>query len=59
MTRRLSLEEATDLMEGSALMHDTLGEHIVEWFLRNKRAESSAYAECVTPFELDRYLPLL
>ena len=41
------------------LLHETLGEHVVEWFLRNKRAEWSAYAETVTPFELDRYLPLL
>ena len=39
--------------------HDTLGDHLVEWFLRNKRAEWADYAESVTPFELDRYLPLL
>ncbi|MDE3065836.1 MAG: glutamine synthetase [Acidobacteriota bacterium] len=54
-----SLSEALDLMEGSALLLETLGEHQVEWFLRNKRAEWRAYRERVTPFELERYLPLL
>ncbi len=54
-----SLAEAVDLMEGSELLHETLGEHLVEWFLRNKRAEWDAYRGQVTPFELERYLPLL
>jgi glutamine synthetase len=54
-----SLAEALDLMEGSALLKDTLGEHILTWFLRNKRAEWAAYRAEVTPFELERYLPLL
>jgi glutamine synthetase len=54
-----SLKEAADRMERSALLHETLGEHLCEWFLRNKRAEWSDYAETVTPFELDRYLPQL
>jgi glutamine synthetase len=54
-----SLAEALDLMECSTLLHETLGEHQVEWFLRNKRAEWDAYRGQVTPFELERYLPLL
>ena len=54
-----SLAEAVDLMEHSELMHETLGEHQVEWFLRNKRAEWDAYRGQVTAFELERYLPLL
>ncbi len=54
-----SLAEAVDLMESSTLMHETLGSHLVEWFLRNKRAEWDAYRVQVTPFELERYLPLL
>ncbi len=54
-----SLAEALDLMECSKLLHETLGEHQVEWFLRNKRAEWDAYRGQVTPFELERYLPLL
>ncbi len=54
-----SLAEAVDLMANSSLMHETLGAHQVEWFLRNKRAEWDAYRGQVTPFELERYLPLL
>jgi len=54
-----SLKEATDRMESSELLKETLGDHLVEWFLRNKRAEWAAFAETVTPFELDRYLPQL
>jgi glutamine synthetase len=54
-----SLAQALDLMESSTLLHETLGAHQVEWFLRNKRAEWDAYRGQVTPFELERYLPLL
>ena len=54
-----SLAEAVDLMEGSALMADTLGAHVFEWFLRNKRDEWTAYKTQVSQFELDRYLPTL
>jgi glutamine synthetase len=46
-------------MEDSKLLHETLGAHQVEWFLRNKRAEWRDYREQVTAFELERYLPLL
>ena len=44
-------------MESSELVAEALGEHIFEWFLRNKRAEWSDYNAQVTQFELDRYLP--
>ncbi len=54
-----SLDQAIELMASSSLLHDTLGDHQVEWFLRNKRAEWDAYRGQVTPFELERYLPLL
>jgi glutamine synthetase len=54
-----SLSEALDVMEGSELVAETLGEHIFEWFLRNKRAEWFDYKTHVTQFELDRYLPTL
>ena len=52
-----SLDQALDEMEGSELVFESLGEHIFEWFLRNKRAEWSEYQRHVTPFELERYLP--
>jgi len=52
-----SLSEALDVMESSELVAEALGEHIFEWFLRNKRAEWFDYKSQVTQFELDRYLP--
>ena len=52
-----SLAEALDQMEKSELVAEALGEHIFEWFLRNKRSEWADYKAQVTPFELARYLP--
>jgi glutamine synthetase len=52
-----SLHDALTAMEHSELVAETLGEHVFEWFLRNKRAEWAAYTREVTPFELARYLP--
>jgi glutamine synthetase len=54
-----SLNDALDAMETSELVAETLGEHVFEWFLRNKRAEWAAYKAEVTPFELRRYLTAL
>ena len=54
-----SLSEAISLMEDSELVADTLGEHVFDFFLRNKRAEWEDYRNQVTPFELRRYLPRL
>ncbi len=54
-----SLAEAVDVMENSELVADALGEHVFEWFLRNKRAEWSDYKTHVSQFELQRYLPSL
>jgi glutamine synthetase len=52
-----SLSEALDAMERSELVREALGEHIFEWFLRNKRAEWRGYKTNVTQWELERYLP--
>jgi glutamine synthetase len=54
-----NLHEAVAEMEKSELMAETLGEHVFEWFIRNKRAEWSEYKTQVSQFELDRYLPAL
>jgi glutamine synthetase len=54
-----SLHDALVEMEGSELVAEALGEHVFEWFLRNKRAEWEAYTREVTPFEIARYLPRL
>ncbi|MGH3452619.1 MAG: hypothetical protein ACRDQW_18340 [Haloechinothrix sp.] len=45
--------------EGSELLHDTLGAHVLEYLVRNKREEWDAYKAYVTPYELERYLPIL
>jgi len=54
-----SLSEAIGLMESSELVAETLGEHLFEFFLRNKRTEWEEYRRQVTPFERDRLLPIL
>ncbi len=51
-----NLSTALDVMEGSDLVRETLGEHIFEWFLRNKRAEWAGYRTHVSSYELQRYL---
>jgi glutamine synthetase len=53
-----SLDIALDEMERSTLVREALGEHIFEWFLRNRRSEWAEYQRQVTPFELKRYLPI-
>ena len=54
-----SLAEAIAVMEKSELVAETLGEHVFDFFLRNKREEWRAYRSEVTAFELGRYLPVL
>jgi glutamine synthetase len=54
-----TLEDALALMERSELVAEALGEHLFEWFLRNKREEWEEYKAYVTPFEINRYLPML
>jgi glutamine synthetase len=54
-----NLDEALREMERSELVAETLGEHVFEFFLRNKRVEWDAYRAQVTPYEIERYLPML
>ena len=54
-----SLAEALHAMEKSDLVREALGEHIFEWFLRNKRREWKDYKTHVSQFEIDRYLGTL
>ncbi len=51
-----SLSDSLRVMERSELVQEALGEHIFEWFLRNKRSEWKAYKTHVSAFEHDRYL---
>jgi glutamine synthetase len=51
-----NLAEAIDVMEGSELVAEVLGEHVFDFVLRNKRAEWEQYRREVTPYERQRYL---
>ena len=54
-----NLADALRAMEESELVAETLGEHVFDFFLRNKRTEWMEYRSQVTPYELARYLPVL
>jgi glutamine synthetase len=54
-----NLAAAVDTMERSTLMRETLGDHVFEYFIRNKRDEWRAYKAYVSPWELERSLPIL
>jgi glutamine synthetase len=53
------LFESLREMEASDLVADTLGEQVFEYLLRNKRAEWDQYKSYVSPYEIERYLPIL
>jgi len=53
------LIEAIHLAEGSEVLRAALGDHVLEFLIRNKREEWDAYKSHVTPYELERYLPIL
>ena len=53
-----SLGVALSEMETSELVAEALGEHVFDYFLRNKRSEWESYRSTVTPFELKNYLSL-
>ncbi len=54
-----SLQDAIHVAESSELLAETLGEHVYDFFLRNKRAEWEEYRSHVHAFERDRMLPVL
>ncbi len=54
-----SLEAAISIAEDSELLAETLGEHVFDFFLRNKRREWEEYQVQVTAFERDTMLPVL
>ncbi|WP_278314834.1 type I glutamate--ammonia ligase [Lolliginicoccus levis] len=53
-----NLDQALREMEKSELVAEALGEHVFDFFLRNKRAEWEQYRSQVTPYELKTYLSL-
>ena len=54
-----SLDAAVRAMETSELVAETLGEHVFDFVLRNKRAEWAEYSRQVTPLEFSKLLPSL
>jgi glutamine synthetase len=54
-----SLDTAIQVMERSELVAETLGEHVFDFVLRNKRREWDEYRGQVTQFELQKFLPIL
>lgn len=54
-----SLREAILLTESSDLVRETLGDHVFNSFIQNKKIEWSQYQAQVTNYELKRYLPIL
>ena len=54
-----NLASALDAMESSELVAEALGEHLFEWFLRNKRNEWDTYQRHVSRLEVEEYLPIL
>ena len=54
-----SLAEAIEATEKSELVRETLGDHIFQKFIENKKIEWDQYRIHVSQFELERYLPIL
>ena len=54
-----SLYDAINIAESPELLADTLGEHVFDFFLRNKRAEWDDYRGQVSAYERDRMLPVI
>jgi glutamine synthetase len=54
-----SLDRALELMQGSELVAETLGEQVFNYVLLNKKRDWLEYRAQVTPYELSRNLELL
>lgn len=54
-----SLADAIALTEKSELVRKTLGDHIFEKLIENKKIEWNQYRTKITQYEIDKYLPIL
>jgi len=54
-----SLENAIKIMEKSKLMRDTLGDHVYDNLIANKKVEWDMYRQEVTDYEIRKYYPFL
>jgi glutamine synthetase len=53
------LYEAIKMAEKSDLLRKTLGDHVFEKLIENKKVEWAKFKSQVTSYELDEYLPIL
>ena len=51
----LSLEEATNLLDHSAIAREAFGDDVVDFYLHTARCEIDAFAQVVTDWEKARY----
>jgi glutamine synthetase len=54
-----SLYEALSIVSKSELVRTTLGDHIFQKFIENKKVEWDRFRIHVSQYEIDRYLPML
>jgi len=54
-----NLYEAVKYLENSKLARETLGEHVFNKFIENKKIEWDRYRIHVTDYEIDSYMPIL
>jgi len=54
-----NLFEALKEVEKSELVRETLGEHIFDKFVANKKIEWDRYRIHVSQYEIEKYLPIL
>jgi glutamine synthetase len=54
-----SLYEAIEYAEKSALMRETLGDHVFEKLIENKKIEWDRFRTHVSRYEIETYLPIL
>ena len=54
-----SLFEAISYAEQSQLVKRTLGEHVFNSFIKNKKIEWDNYRTQVNVYEINRYLPMI
>ena len=54
-----NLWEAITLTENSELVRKSLGDHVLDAFITNKKVEWDYYRTQVTNYEIQRYLPIL
>ena len=51
--------EAIQAVEASALVRETLGDHIFNKFIQNKKIEWDCYRTHVSQYEIEKYLPIM